>query len=273
MKLQALKDLPPWEWPAGAAEMLLEVLRDDRTSDADLLIAAELASDVTVIDDDLVEALLSIARSEDRPVPVRATAVISLGPVLEQSDLQGFEGLEDFADDLPIGESTFREIQSSLRNLYADASAPKEVRRRSLEASVRAPQDWHEGAIRAAYSSDDEEWRLTAVFGMGLVRGFDEQIRQALSSENEEIFHEAVVAAGNWAVDAAWPQVYRLLTSPETDKPLLIAAIEAAAGIRPHEAEEILLRLTESDDEDVVEAAYEAMAMLEPPLEDDDYED
>jgi hypothetical protein len=51
-----------------------------------------------------------------------------------------------------------------------------------LEASVRAPQDWHLDAIREAYSSTDEAWSLTAVFCMRFVRGFNEQILEALES-------------------------------------------------------------------------------------------
>ena len=42
-----------------------------------------------------------------------------------------------------------------------DSSIPKQVRRRILEASVRAPEDWHQNAIRAAYSSGDKDWMLT----------------------------------------------------------------------------------------------------------------
>ena len=29
---------------------------------------------------------------------------------------------------------------------------------------MRAPQNWHQKAIKAAYSSGDKEWMLTAVF-------------------------------------------------------------------------------------------------------------
>jgi hypothetical protein len=42
---------------------------------------------------------------------------------------------------------------------------------------------------------------------------------------------------------------------------LLLAAIEASASIRAQEAQEILGRLTDGDDEDIVEAVYEALAM------------
>jgi len=142
-----------------------------------------------------------------------------------------------------------------------DTDVPKKVRRRILEGSVRAPQDWHQEAIRDAYSSDDESWRLTAVFGMRYIRGFNTQILEALENENEDIHYEAVCAAGNWEIDAAWSHITSLATTELTDKSLRLAAIEAVASIHPQEAAEILLELTQSDDEDIVDVAYEAMAM------------
>ena len=98
---------------------------------------------------------------------------------------------------------------------------------------------------------------------MRFVRGFDEQILEALDSKNPDLHCEAVLAAGNWAVDAAWPHVAALVTSEETDKPLLLAAIEAVASIRPHEAAAILADLADADDEDIVAAVEEAMAMAD----------
>ena len=64
-------------------------------------------------------------------------------------------------------------------------------------------------------------------------------------------------------MDAAWQHVAALVTSKSTDKPLLLAAIDAVASIRPRVAAEILHDLTDSDDEDIVEAAHEATAMAE----------
>ena len=81
-----------------------------------------------------------------------------------------------------------------------DASAPKDVRRRALEGSVRGPQTWHRDAIRAAFASADDAWKLTAVFCMRFVMGFDDQALEALNSTNPAIHYEAVVAAGNWGV-------------------------------------------------------------------------
>lgn len=270
MKLKTLKDLPPWEWPKGAGKMIQEILRDNRADSSDRLLAAELAGDFTVINDELVDALLSILRNSDESEELRGQAAISLGPSLEEADTDGFE----YPDELPITEETFRRIQETLQKLYMDPAVPKEVRRAILEASVRAPQDWHKTAIREAYSSNDESWKLTAVFCMRFVRGFDDQIIEALKSENEDIHYQAVCAAGNWEVDAAWSHISGLVSMPGAiEKPLLLAAIEAVASIRPHEAGEILLDLTESDDEDIVDAVYEAVALAGVTLDEDDEDD
>jgi hypothetical protein len=269
MNLTTLKETPPWEWPEGAAATLLDILRGDRGSGSDLLLAAELAGNVTVINAELVDALLSLLRSGDKPGAVRGSAAIALGPVLEHADTEGFED----ADDLPITERSFQEIQESLHKLYMDANVPGDVRRRILEASVRAPQGWHQGAIRAAYGSGEEVWRLTAVFCMRFVRGFEEQILEALASTNPDIHYEAVVAAGNWGLDAAWPHVAALVASRKTKKPLLLAAIDAVASIRPHEALEILDDLADADDEDIADAVHEAMAMAAGHSVDDELDD
>jgi hypothetical protein len=90
-----------------------------------------------------------------------------------------------------------------------------------------------------------------------------------LNSTNPDIHYEAVLAAGNWEVGAAWPHVAALVTSGETEKPLLLAAIDAVASIRPQEASEILDDLADSDDEDIVAAVREAMAMAEGASGDD----
>ena len=149
MELTFLKDIPPWEWPPDAGEIFLETLRDHQADESDRLIAAELGGDFTVINDELAAALLSVVRNGDESVEMRANAAIALGPALEQADIEEFV----LPEQVPISESTFHEIQRTFRNFHTDANVPKEVRRRILEASVRAPQDWHGDAIRTAYSS------------------------------------------------------------------------------------------------------------------------
>jgi hypothetical protein len=257
MNLKILLDTPPWDWPNDAGKTFQEILIDSKASESDRLVAAELAGDFTVINDELADALMAVVCNAGQPEQLRARAAISLGPVLEHADTEGFED----PDDAPITEPMFWKIQESLHRLYLDDSVPKEVRRRILEASVRAPQNWHKDAIRDAYSSEDKDLVLTAVFSMRWVRGFDNQILKALKSAYVEIQYEAVNAAGNWELDAAWSHILALVNNAETAKPLLLAAISAAASIRPQEAGAALIDLAASDDEEIAEAVEEAIAM------------
>jgi hypothetical protein len=269
MDLKLLQATPPWEWPSDAGKILKRTLTNKQADQSDRLIAADLAGDLVVMNDGLADALLAVLREPGEPEELRARAAISFGAVLEQGDTFGFE----VPDDVPITMRMFHNIQGSLHKLYLDNKNSKEVRRRILEASVRAPEDWHRNAIQAAYSSGDPEWVLTAVFGMRWVRGFDSQILEALKSADPEIHFEAVKAAGTWEVGAAWPHVVALVKDPHTPKPLLLAAIEAAGAIRPVEAGGLLADLAVSDDEDIAEAAGEAIAMAEGALMMDEDED
>ena len=273
MDLKIIEALPPWEWPDGAGEMFLEALRDPQADDSDRLIAAELAGDYTVVDDKLAAALLSVVRNGDEPVQLRARAAISFGPALEVADEGTFEGDPEEL----ISDDTFAKIKRVLQGLYMDTDVPKEVRRRVLEASVRAPQDWHQPAISSAYDNGDPEWKLTAVFCMRWVEGFDGQILEALESKDDEIHFEAVRAAGSAELDEAWPHILNLVQSKDTEKLLLLAAIEAVANVRPGEAGEVLFNLTRSSDEEIVEAAEEAMeqAAIERDVfgDDEDFDD
>lgn len=261
--------MPSWEWPEGTGRQILGILRDSTALFSDRLLAAKLAGDYTIINDELAEALRTILASVTESEDLRGRAAISLGPTLEQADIDGFEN----PGDVPITEETFTRIQKTMFRLYMDAGLPKEVRRRTLEAAVRAPQDWHENAVREAYSAKDEAWNLTAVFCMRFLSGFDAEILESLESKNPDIQYQAVCAAGNWGVAGAWPHIAQLLTSETAQKPLLLAAIEAIPGVRPEEARDILGGFLESEDEDIVVAAYEAIAMSGGEWEDEDYDE
>lgn len=255
LQVRELLAVPPWEWPKGTDALLLEVLQDDKANPADRLAAAKLAGDLTVTDDKLVKALLAVVRDGAASEELRSTAAISLGPVLEMADTEGFEDPEND----PITEPTYHATQAALRELFADVGVPGEVRRRILEASVRAPCDWHAEAIRAAWSCQNEAWMLTAVFCMRYVSGFEPQIVAALKSRNSDIHYEAVIAAGNWEVAAAWKHVLALVSAPTTKKRLLLAAIGAVGSLGPSRAQDALGHLLDSEDEDVVEAVTEAL--------------
>ena len=117
MDLKLLKDTPPWDWPEDAGKIFLETLQDGQADSSDRVLAAEMAGDFTVINDELVVALLSILGSSDESEELRGKAAISLGPALEHADTDGF----DNPDDVPISEDTFHRIQKSLHRLYLDA--------------------------------------------------------------------------------------------------------------------------------------------------------
>jgi hypothetical protein len=270
MNIKSLVDIPPWQWPKDAGKIILDVLRNDQADATDRLLAAELVGDSVVINDDLANVLLSILCNPREPDPLRGQAAISLGPALESADIDGFEE----PDDVPITEPMFLKIRKALQQLYMDAGTPKNVRRAILEASVRAPEKWQKSAVAAAYRSEDEDWKLTAVFCMQFIRGFDKQILESLKSPNPDIHYHAVCAAGNWEIDAAWPHIAALVASEETEKELRLAAIEASAFILPHKASEILHPLLDSDDEDIVDTVHESLAMAGelPEYEEDDDE-
>jgi hypothetical protein len=70
--------------------------------------------------------------------------------------------------------------------------------------------------------------------------------------------------------------VAALLQQPPEDKALFLAAIEAAGTIGGAEASELLLDLTDSEDEEIVEAADDALAMKRcgsDPYDDEDEDD
>jgi hypothetical protein len=67
-------------------------LLNRRANESNRLVAAELAGDLTVINDDLADTLLTIVCGADEPEQLRARAAISLGPVLKQAETDGGSG-------------------------------------------------------------------------------------------------------------------------------------------------------------------------------------
>jgi hypothetical protein len=255
--LKMLESTPPWDWPEEAGTIIVSALLDVNAAIKDRMLAAMMAGEFAVLKDKTAEALLKIVNSTSEIDELRSQAADSMAPGLEEAEIEGF----DNPGDLPsYSEQEVRNIQASFYQLYHDESVSKMIRRSVLEASAKFPQEWHEGAVRAAYASDDEEWRLTAVVCMRSIKGFDRQILDSLESMNPDIECAAIRAAGNWEIDAAFPHVSKLISSPPSasQKQLLLAAIEAVALIRPRETD-MLEPLVESNDDEVSEAAMDAL--------------
>ncbi|MCA9625922.1 MAG: HEAT repeat domain-containing protein [Myxococcales bacterium] len=260
--LQRWLTIPAFDLPEGVKEEALRVLAHEGSPDVERRIAAELLGDMSLVDDEVVELLLTILDRGDFSDELRCQAALALGPVLEAVDIDGFDAFEP----PPISEGIFRRIQAALEKHYADNAIPKIVRRRVLEASVRAPREWHRQAIAAAYARRDRDWKVTAVFAARWVDGLEAMILEALESEDDEIRYQAVCAAGNWGIEAAWPQVSPILDLEQVERRLLLAAIEAVASIRPEAAVEVLGDLVTSDDEEIADAAQEAIMLSDGDL-------
>jgi hypothetical protein len=269
--IKMLEKLPPWQWPEEAGLVLLGILQNKGSSAPERILAAELAGDLTVINDEIARALFAIVQSQEEIDDLRVKAAISLGPALDYADVSDF----DDPDDMGISGETFDEIADGLRILFQNQHLPDEVRRAVLEASVRAPDDWHRTAVQTAYESQDHAWHLTAVFCMQYVSGFDNEILEALESGEPELEYHAVRGAGNWSLDEAWPHIRYFLTSESTDKQMLIAAIEAAGVIRPEEAIDLMDDIPHLEDEDIAEAVMELQAIADTIdfMDEDDWEE
>ncbi len=262
MKLQQLAAIGPWDWPEDASTILRQALRDKQAAEEDRVLAAELAGEIPTSDEPLTDALMATIADAADSDELRARAAIALGPLLEYMDTE-VEDDTEYAE-LPISPEKFEELRVFLRKMHRDANVPTDVRRAALEAAVRSPQDWHPAAIRAAYASGDAKWRLTAVFCMAYVKGFEDEILASLDSDDLDIKRNAVNAAGNWEIPDAWPEIDALLAADrDTPKPLLLAAIRASTGVRPDLAPESLEPFMDDSDEDIEEAVGDAMAMVE----------
>ena len=233
--------------------------------------AFALAEASPMVDDELGRELLRFARDPERGDVERGDALIALGPALEICWYDEAEdgslpdpapGQEDWWD-LPFSSTGYREVTEALRRLYLDASVPKLVRRRALEAAVRAPRDWQRDAAGTAWRSDDPEWRLTAVFAMGHLPGFAAEIETALDDEEPPIAREALLAAGRAGIEELADRLMDVAGDRRADHDLRLAAIEGLGELGPETAVELLEDLTLDADREIAGAAEEALEELQ----------
>ena len=269
MRMHKLAATPSWDWPPDVDAEILAVLNDRRSLQSERVLAAELAGDPVVMNDAVAENLIRILESDEEPESLRSQAAISFGPLLEESEIQEYE--ED--NPLTVSPGTLERAKRTLRTCVQDSTAPKLLRRRALEAAVRSDAPWHGKAVRAAYRNSDPEWKLTALFCMRYVPGFGPQIIETLESGDPDLLHEAVGAAGDQGLNDAWPHIRALVDAgaagaeilpedPEGSRSLLVTAMHAVAAIRPQDAAGALQDIVDSEDEELSEAALDALAWL-----------
>jgi hypothetical protein len=180
--------------------------------------------------------------------------------------------------------SMLETVKAALRSCYRDPSVPTEVRQRALTSSIHAAELWHVAAVRAAYYDGEPEWRLTALSCMRVMGGFEREIVESLESDDARILCLALLAAGDRCLDEAWPHVLELASrfaagaslvpgAPELEWDVVVAVMYAIALIRPAEAEGLLEPFIHSENEDLAEAALEALEIALGPLDEEEDDD
>ncbi len=253
---------------------LVAALRDP---DGEVRLRA-LEEAVDEADDELAEEMIRLLL-EDPDEEVRARVPIALGPTLElcwdELDEEGrLPPISDWNLN-PLTQGVYDRLVETLRRVYLDGAAPELVRRRVLEGAVRSPLPWQEKATAAAFRSENELWRITAVFCMGHLSGFDDQIVEAFDSGSEAVRYEAIRAAGLRGIQRLARPLLALAEDPEADVDERVAAIGALPALEHPRATDLLDELCADPDEAIAEAAEEAldelsmMAMAEEALGDD----
>ncbi len=191
---------------------------------------------------------------------VVATAAISMVPALElYGEEMDFSDAPDNVDISTISPEKCREILQALESLYRQEDRPKLVRRRCLEAAARGPLTWQPKAVRECAKSEDSEWLTTAMFCMGYIAGFDEEILAALNSDDENVKSEALRAAGHQNLQKAGKTLAAVASDPHAAKPLRLAAIEALATVAPPNSLDLLNELYDDEDDEIAAMAEYAL--------------
>jgi HEAT repeat protein len=243
-----------WELPAESRAVLLESLA---SPDPEVrLEAVEMLAHS--IDDELAARAVEIARS-DPEEEVRAAAASALAPALAAA-MAAAE--EDEAPPSPLSAAGFEATRLGLRHLYYDSASPKEVRRRALEASVQAPEAWQEGAVRAAWASDDPEWRTSALFCMSRLPGFEGELLDGLRDRQPAVRLEATRAVGDAGLVGGVPRLLALAQAADEEPLVRMAAMESLSRLSAREAVEPLREIAEAADPELAFAARTALARL-----------
>ena len=246
-----------------------------------LLALADIEDEV---DDELASEMMRMLL-EDPSEEVRARVAIAFGPTLElcswEVDEEGRLPPPGGFDEAPLSQEVYDRLIETLRRVYMDGANPELVRRRVLEGAVRSPQPWQTKAAAAVFRSESEPWRATAVFCMGYLSGFDNELVEAFESGSELVRCEAIRAAGERGVKRLAGPLLALAADLEADRDERLAAIEALPKMEHPRAFEVLDELGADPDEEIAEAADEALgevrmfALAEEALGDDsdDFDD
>jgi len=266
-ELDALLSSPSYSWPASAAGVVEQAL--DSADPDTLLRSLGIAGDLAVMNQRIATRLLALIAGSGS-APARVAAVLAFGPALEQAFQVGLDHPFDRSFDEPaLTPALFDRIRATLGTLFHDLSQPDELRRASLKSSIHASDSWHREAVSEAFGRPELEWKVTAIYCMGRLAGFEAELVGALASTDQRLKCEAVRSVALRQLEAAGPIVLELAGRTSLGAPVRQAAIEALGWLCPPGSGELLRRLAGSDDQTLAELADQALrerrAFSDPP--------
>ncbi len=198
----------------------------------------------------LIAPLVSILR-EDPSELVRARAATALGHFALLAELE----------ELDPHHSTL--VRKTLLESIRDEGEALEVRRRAVESVSSFGGEEIQGLIGKAYDHLAEKMRVSAVFAMGrsLDPRWSDIILIELENRNPEMRYEAAIASGQLQIAQAVATLIDVIGDPDAE--VRGGAIWALGQIGGREAKEALQTCCLSGDEELAEAAHEALEELE----------
>lgn len=195
--------------------------------------------------------LMQFAQNDSSEL-VRASALRALGPIILAGELE----------DLPIEQTN--QAQLFAERVYRNADEPLEVRRAALEALANSSNDNVNPAIEAAYASEDDRLKISAVTAMGKScdSRWSDIVLDELDNRDDEMRLQAVQAAGEIQIEDAIPRLGRLCEDDDPD--IAEAAVIALGEIGGPSAVRILTHLLDqavaAEDEGAVELLEDAIS-------------
>jgi HEAT repeat protein len=199
---------------------------------------------------ELIDKLIALMR-HDPVEDVRAAAAESLGRFMLLGEMN------------KLSQRRRAQVYSALMAVLLTTSEDSAEYARALESVAYVSNDEVDYFVRAAYKSEDDDLRVSAVAAMGRSADpvYEDIVRNELNSESADMRAEAAAAAGELELVESVAQLGKMLDDPMPF--VAIAAIDALAAIGTREAQGHLERASESDDDEVAEAAEEALEELQ----------
>lgn len=200
---------------------------------------------------DLIDAFIVIL-NRDPASEARAAAATALGQYIYLSQME------------EIGPALAHKVEEALLAVY-DGTDTLDIRRRALESLGFADQPEVTAAINQAYTSDDEQLQVSALFAMG--RSLNRErwgraVIENLERGTPRIRFEAARAAGELSLADAIPALGQLIR--DDDPEVKEISIWALGEIGGDDARELLQNLLEdTDDEELAEIIDDALANTE----------